>query len=138
MSVKAVMKLKPEAKKREKVRLLSLLRAMKNDAEKFKTSEYKASYIDRFNKLRDAVIKIYENEEGSAFLQKTVKNLTPEAHWPTIIGALGQSIAFIENDLEGLMAERDRLKTKVKRLVEEKKALNKELQELRIRIKFIK
>lgn len=136
MSVKVVWKI--EAENKNKVRLLSLLKALKDDAEKFKTSKYKVSYIYRFNKLRDAVIEVYKKKEGNIILRKTVKELTPKAHWPTIIGSIGQIIAFLENDLEGVIRQNEDLTLKIQHLKEENLSLENELQDLRNRVKFIK
>jgi hypothetical protein len=112
---------------KKKVQLLDLLKALRDDANVNKESAKAAGvFIGKYNSYREIAKQLFQNE---LILRTTILQLDPKKHsWSSLLANIGQLIAYIENDTNNVVLERDKLKFQIKKL-------KKENQELKVKLK---
>ncbi|UCH89715.1 MAG: hypothetical protein JSV49_03440 [Thermoplasmata archaeon] len=111
---------------KKKVQLLGLLNALRDDASANKETGNPGVYIAKYNNYREIAKQVFK---GDIFLKTTILQLDPKKHsFSSLLANIGQLIAYIENDTQNIVAERDKLRFQVKKL-------KKENEELKIKLK---
>ena len=111
---------------KKKVQLLDLIKALRDDAGVNKDTGNPGIFIAKYNNYRDIAKQLFKND---VFLRTTILQLDPKKHsWSSLLANVGQLIAYIENDVQNIVQERDKLVFQVKKLKKENAELKHKLK----------
>ena len=111
---------------KKKVQLLNLLKALRDDAGVNKETGNPGIFIAKYNNYREIAKQLFQND---VFLRTTILQLDPKKHsWSSLLANIGQLIAYIENDTNNIVQERDKLLFQVKKLKKENAELKTKLK----------